>query len=335
MLPLGVVIPTKNSMPYLPRHVAGLRPWLDLAAEVVVVDSHSTDGTVDYLRANLVHPAMRFTSHPPGLYASWNHGIAQIRSEFVYLATTGDTITRNGICQLVEAANSLECDVVISKPTFCDQADKPLPDIIWPVDDIIITLDVTQPRKLHQLEAVIFAAVHTNGALTSSSASSLFRAEILRRHPFPTDFGTAGDAAWGAQHAAEVRWGVIAEKFSTFLVHPTNASADEKESFAGARRMDAVVREAGQTWCRNRTIKVEDLVRIGWSELLVVLAGYLDAKSKFDRLRRGGLPWSLNPAAWIARAQRNRLLVQLHELKRAALKVVRAEKCLSNLAASD
>jgi hypothetical protein len=66
MLPLGVVIPTKNSMPYLPRHVEGLRPWLDLAAEVVVVDSYSTDGTVDFLRANLGHPELRFTSHPPG-----------------------------------------------------------------------------------------------------------------------------------------------------------------------------------------------------------------------------------------------------------------------------
>src|SRR5438046_3368389 len=122
MLALGVVIPTKNSMAYLPRHVAGLQPWLELAAEVVVVDSHSTDGTVGFLRANLRHPALRFTDHPPGLYASWNHGVAEISSKYVFIATTGDTITREGVCQLVEAAESLGCDVVISKPTFCDAA---------------------------------------------------------------------------------------------------------------------------------------------------------------------------------------------------------------------
>ena len=109
-------------MAYLPRHVEGLRTWLDMAMEVVVVDSHSTDGTLDYLRANLRHPALRFTNHPPGLYASWNHGIAQIQSKYVSIATTGETITRDGVCKLVDAAESLECDVVISKPSFCDKS---------------------------------------------------------------------------------------------------------------------------------------------------------------------------------------------------------------------
>jgi glycosyltransferase involved in cell wall biosynthesis len=46
MLPLGVVIPTKNSMPYLPSHLEAMREWQDLAEEIVVVDSFSTDGSV-------------------------------------------------------------------------------------------------------------------------------------------------------------------------------------------------------------------------------------------------------------------------------------------------
>jgi len=326
MLPLGAVIPTKNSMPYLPRHVEGLKGWLDLAAEVVVVDSHSTDGTVDFLRANLTHPKLRFTNHPPGLYASWNHGIAQIRSKYTYIATTGDTITRDGLCKLNAVADSLDCDVVISKPTICGPAGQMLPDTSWPIDDIIATLEIVQPRRLHQLEAVVFAAAHPHGALTSSSASGLFRTETMQRHPFPTDFGTAGDGAWGAQHAAEVRWGVVSDRFSTFLLHPTNASAEEKRSYAGARRMDAVLRDAAGTWRSNGTIRDEDLALMKWSALLDVLTGFLDAKDKFDRLRRGSLPWSLNPAAWLARSQRNRLFTRLQELKRAALVAVRGKK---------
>jgi hypothetical protein len=54
---------------------------------------------------------------------------------------------------------------------------------------VIATLDVRQPRRLQPFEAVIFAAVHATNALTGSCASDLFRAEILQRHPFPTDFG--------------------------------------------------------------------------------------------------------------------------------------------------
>src|SRR4051794_30761037 len=122
MLPLGVVIPTKNSLPYLPAHLAGMREWLGLVEEVVVVDSFSTDGTVDFLKSNLSHPRVTYASHPPGLYASWNHGIAQIRSPYVFIATTGDLITPAGLQQLCQTAEMLACDVVISKPTFRNPA---------------------------------------------------------------------------------------------------------------------------------------------------------------------------------------------------------------------
>ena len=319
MLPLGVIIPTKNSMAYLQRHVEGLRPWLDLAAEVVVVDSHSTDGTVEFLRANLQHPALRFTSHPPGLYASWNHGIAQIQSQYVSIATAGDTITRDGLCKLVDAAESLECDVVISKPSFCDKSGRILPENSWPIDDIISTLGITAPRKLNKLEAVVFAVVHATGAITGSCASCLFRTATLKRFPFPTNFGTVGDGAWGWQHAAEVRWGVVPEKFSNFVVHPSNASQAEKQSFLTARRSDAVLRAGMESWRRSGVISDPDLARVGWNDLMSWLALYLDAKTAFDQNRHSAVTWLLNPRAWWNRLKRGRSARRLHKLKNEAL----------------
>jgi hypothetical protein len=319
MLPLGVVIPTKNSMPYLPRHVEGLRSWLDLAAEVVVVDSHSNDGTLDFLLANLKHPALRFTSHPPGLYASWNHGIAQISSRYVYLATTGDTITREGICKLVETAETLVCDVVISRPTFCDLSGQPGPATWWPADDVIATLDVNQPYRLRQIEAVIFAVAHAADALTGSCASDLFRTEILQSHPFPTDFGLSGDTAWSWMHAAEVSYGVVPDRVSTFLRHPTSASVTEKQSLLAARRADVVLRAAMDSWRQTGVMTEQTLPSALWEELMAWLTSYLDAKAAFDRNRRSSAPWVLNPRAWRNRIQRERATKQLHRLKHTAL----------------
>ncbi len=320
MLPLGVVIPTKNSMAYLPRHVEGLSSWLAMAAEVVVVDSHSTDGTVEFLRANLQHPALRFTNHPPGLYASWNHGIAQIQSKYVFIATTGDTITRDGVCKLVAAAESLECDVVISKPGFCDKSGRVLPDISWPIDDIVSTLGITAPRKLHALEAVVFAVVHATGAITGSCASCLFRAATLKRFPFPTNFGTTGDGAWGLQHAAEVCWGVVPEKFSNFVVHATNASLAEKQFSLMARRGDAVLRAGMESWRRSGVISDRDLACARWDDLIAGLTSYLDAKTAFDQNRRNAVPWILNPSAWWNRLKRGCSAKRLEKLKHEALR---------------
>lgn len=319
MLPLGVVIPTKNSMPYLPRHVEGLRPWLDLAAEVVVVDSHSTDGTLDFLRAHLKHPALRFTSHPPGLYASWNHGIAQISAPYVYLATTGDTITREGIGQLVATAESLVCDVVISRPNFCDLSGQIGPATRWPVDDLIATLGIQQAYRLRPVEAVVFAVVHAADALTGSCASDVFRTKVLQRHPFSADFGLSGDTAWSWMHAGEVSYGVVPDRVSTFLRHPTGASATEKRSFLAARRADVVLRAAMDSWRRTGVMTEQTLSRALWEELMAWLTSYLDAKAAFDRNRRGSTPWVLNPRAWRNRIQRERATKQLQRLKHTAL----------------
>src|SRR5436309_9508919 len=113
---LTVIVPTKNSRPYLPAHMASMREWLDLAAEVIVVDSESQDGTVDYLRSELKHPKVRYLAHPPGLYASWNFAISHVETEFVYISTAGDTITREGIETLLKTITSFNCDVALSKP---------------------------------------------------------------------------------------------------------------------------------------------------------------------------------------------------------------------------
>ena len=304
MLPLGVVIPTKNSLPYLPRHVEGLSPWLDLASEVVVVDSFSTDGTVDFLRKNLHHPGLRFTSHPPGLYASWNHGISQINAKYVFIATTGDTITRAGITKLVETADSLNCDVVISKPNFCDINGRALPDVFWPIDDIIATLGIKQPRKLHPMEAAIFAATNTGAAMMGSCASCVFRTETLKKFPFATDLGTVADGAWGRLHAAQVSWGVVADRFSNFLVHSPSSTTKEIKFKVPNKQIAGMLRDGVESWRVSCGISQEMLNSTGWNELISTLSSYLDAKMAFDQNRRSTIPWILNPNAWLNRFQR-------------------------------
>jgi hypothetical protein len=319
MLPLGVVIPTKNSMPYLPAHLEAMRAWQDLAREIVVVDSFSTDGSVDFIKARPSHPNLRFLSHPPGLYQSWNLGITNITQTFVYLSTTGDTITRDGLEQLVSAAESLEADVVISKPRFVARDGVPAGDVQWPIDDIIATLNITAPRKLTKLESVVFAMAHATGALLGSSASNLYRTRMLQRLPFPTDFGTGGDGAWGLLHAPEVAWAVMPGSFSTFLIHPTNASDDEKHSWRTARRPDQVLRAAMESWRNSGIVNDPESRDIGWEETLGALTSFLDAKAAFDQNRHGSVPWVVNPRAWQNRLERGRSARRLDELKRRAL----------------
>jgi hypothetical protein len=319
MLSIGVMVPTKNSVALLPEHLAAMRRWVDLAQEVVVVDSFSTDGTLDLLKANLGHPRVTFLQHPPGLYESWNYGLSRLTAKYAYIATIGDVISREGLQRLFETAQSLGADVVLSKPHFRDTQGRLLRDISWPIDDIIRTLGITQPRRLAKLETVLFALTNLTAAMTGSCASDLFRTEMLQRHPFPCGFGTAGDGPWGIERATDAVWAVVPERFSTFLKHASNASPTERVTYANAARFDDVARHALAAARNAGSLSPEDWALLRAEELLEGVSLYLDRKAEFDDRRRSRPPWILQPQAWHARSARNRAFRRLDHLKSEVL----------------
>jgi hypothetical protein len=224
--------------------------------------------------------------------------------------------------RLLETGEALGCDVVLSKPRFRAPNGQPLPDIDWPIDEIIRALHITRPRRLHKLEAVLFAMTNLTAALTGSCASDMFRTEVLQRYPFPSDFGTIGDGPWGLRHAADLVWAVLPERFSSFLKHPSNASEAEKASYAQASRLDQVAREAVAAARQAGTLAADELAQLQLEDLLLAVSAHLDSKSRFDQLRKSKLPWILQPQAWRIRSARNRAATQLQALKAQALRAI-------------
>lgn len=325
MLPISVLIPTRDCGALMPGHLQSLKGWIDLAEEVVVVDSDSKDGAVEMLRRGLAHPRLRCLSHPPGLYQSWNFGIQHISAQYFYISTVGDSITREGLEHLLAVAEEFQSGVVISKPAFMAEDTRPAADIRWPIDDLIQTLAVTRPRAVSWLECLLFTAVHLDGTLLGSSASNLYRTDALQKFPFPADFGKAGDAAWAARHFADLKWAVTPRKFSTFLRHRDWTAAAERQSWKTSTRLDQVLREAVQTAAANGVLSRAELEAHAVAELLDAAGLWLDGKQAFDLRRARRWPWHLNPAAWSARSLRNRQRRRLLQWRDRALVRLRTE----------
>ena len=104
---ISVVLPTYNCRSLLMPHLRSMEAWLDLADEVIVVDSRSTDGTLELIRAELRHPRLRIIERDRGLYQSWNEGIAATTGDWVYVSTAGDLITREQLLHLRAAGEAL------------------------------------------------------------------------------------------------------------------------------------------------------------------------------------------------------------------------------------
>jgi glycosyltransferase involved in cell wall biosynthesis len=325
MATLGVVLPTRNSMAHLPAHVAAVKPWLDLAREIVVVDSFSSDGTLEFLRRELNHPGIRFETHPPGLYASWNHGLGLLGTDFAYVATVGDTIERAGLQRMLEVAADFEADVVISKPRFVFPDGGAAADWRWPVDEITESLQLRKPAALPPLQALVFAIAHADAAMLGSSASNLYRPATFKRFPFPTDHGLGGDGKWGVIHAGEVRWVVFPDKVSTFLRHENQHDPAILKAWEKVQPASALAREAVERTIAAGRATRQELADAGVLAVLDSFATYFDSKQRLDRLRRGAWPWVLSLEAWRLRFGRGRRWRDLQACKRAALNRIRAD----------
>jgi hypothetical protein len=314
---LGLVIPTYNSRRYLERHVEGLLPWIDLVQEIVVVDSHSKDGSAEFLRERLSHPNLRIAQHPPGLYASWNHGIGLLKTEYFIMSTTGDTMSREGVEALLRCAERDRCDIVLSKPVFVDLEER-VHQICWPVDDVIEGLAPGESRTFSGLEALAYAAGRPDSALLGSSASNLYRTELFQRRPFPLDWGTAGDAGWAWHYAVEARWGAVAGEYSRFLVHPPQSDEKDRRP-TGNNRADQILLDAVPRWLASGAVAPQELAAIGWDRLLRCLTRYLDLKADLDAARSRRTPWFLRGSSWRKRRTRRTAFSTLQRARDRAL----------------
>jgi glycosyltransferase involved in cell wall biosynthesis len=306
--PIGVLIPTRNSAPLIQGHLQSLAPLLDTVEEIVVVDSDSRDGTVEIIQAQLRHPNLRVFQHPPGLYQSWNFGIGQIHAPYVYIATVGDSITREGLLRLLGVAERFKCDAVVSKPRFVDNEGRPAADTPWPIDDVIGALNIREPQLLQGIKLALFAITNITGALLGSSASNLYRTGCLKQRPFPTNFGTSGDGAWGIANALDFRLGITPERFSTFRLHPKSYSHAEYavddinwRYYELACATFAPRSPANERFC-------DEAARWRVRELLELMRQHLEWHRRLEIERGRKLPWIFNPVAWRARARRKYFL---------------------------
>jgi len=303
---IGIVLPTLNCISLLPAHLDSMQEWVDLVSEIVVVDSHSTDGTIELIRERLKHPALQIYSHPRGLYQSWNFGLSQLRTKYAYISTVGDSITRAGLEHLRAVAEKFQCDVVVSKPRLIATDGTLLPDEAnWPIDDVLSTLQITEPARFEGLKLFLFVMLNTTGAILGSSASNLYRAELLQQRPFPTNFGTVGDGAWGVANVFDYRLGVTPEIFSTFRHHPKAYSKKEyaMEDISGKLFLlaDETLRQRLAT---DVALRGED-ERIGCKNFTSLVGELREWQHRLEKLRRQKSFWIFNPAAWQARFKRN------------------------------
>jgi glycosyltransferase involved in cell wall biosynthesis len=230
-------MPTYNCLELTKAGLPHVRLWQDLADEIIVVDSFSTDGTAEYLAEHLRHPGLRVIRLPRGLYESWNEGIAATKGRHVYISTAGDTITREQLLHLLASLEEGGADAIVSRPVFISDSPEHRWIEGWRTARLLAAMPPDSVRMLSKEESCAYSFLDCPGSLLGSLASDLFRGDFLRARPFPTEYGRFGDTAWIMRHCADSRLAITSRVGSTFLHHSSEAPLSPEGHFRFYRRL--------------------------------------------------------------------------------------------------
>ena len=316
---LGVILPTLNCGRFIEAHIDSMRAWIEKVDEIVVVDSYSDDGTVEIIQDRLLHPRLTIHQRPRGLYQAWNYGIAQLQTKYTYVSTVGDSISSYGIDHLLKVAEEHYVDVVVSRPDFITEEGLPIKGPTWPVDKIINILGIKEPCPIGTITCLLFQLLTIPDAILGSSASNLYKTDIMKSCPFPTEYGTVGDGAWGIANVFKYRLAVTPEKFTSFRHHEKSYS---KDAYKVANLNNSLFKLMEQTVLDHAKETPEFRKKYETyhlKEMLGLVSMWFDKQITLEAKRDNWLPWVLNPSAWYLRLTRDETRRKLHKLINSAL----------------
>jgi hypothetical protein len=219
LLPVSVIIPTRNCRDELIEHLKMMHPVFEKAAQVIGVDGSSHDGTAEVLREfTESRPNAKFLSLPPGLYEGWNAAVSEAQQPWVYFSTIGDWTTYAGLDRLLREAEEYLADVVVSPPRMVQGKNRQSVQIRWPIHFLLEGRDELSAVLLKQSEAILWATSFLPSSFLGSSASNLYRTQLMQQYPFPVDFERAGDTAWTIEVCSFSKFLMLRDTIADFMV---------------------------------------------------------------------------------------------------------------------
>jgi len=280
-LPVTIVLPILNCGDKLGAHLDQLAEVLSNVQAVVVVDSHSEDGSLDLAKEKISHPRVEFLTVPRGLYAAWNAGISTARTPYVSISTIGDGISLVGIQHLVEVAEAFSADVVISPPRCVGSGGVKAESRRFPIHQLLDVGGIVAPVLLPPWLAYTLATGFSIESLLGSSAGNIYRSSLLQACPFPTEFGKAGDTAWFRRVVLESRVVITPQVVANFLLdqdHGVKAQGDVSDLL---EKLNAVSNLALDKWQPSNS---EDVVPLRILNQWRTLAG-ISPEQTLDAVR--------------------------------------------------
>ena len=225
---VSVVLPNLNNRRFLVDRLDSivnqtLEDW-----ELVIVDSFSDDGAWELIQEYAARdPRIRASQAPrEGIYPGLNRCIEQAVGEYVYIATSDDTMDPTCLETMALGLDEhRECDICHTPLRVIDERGDPI-DGVWrkyPVARFLGPL-IDQPHiRRAPFDGVLHCAVVT---VFSSLTQILIRRSVFEKVGlFRNDWGPEGDFEWGMRAALVSSTLYLPEEVATWRRYELQATA--------------------------------------------------------------------------------------------------------------
>jgi len=289
---VSICVPNLNTRPYLEERFETIFKQTLQEWEMIVCDSYSDDGSWEYIQELAAHePRMRiFQSPRNGIYAGFNDCIRKARGEYVYIATSDDTMMPECLERMVaELDATSDCNICQCELVVIDEKGVPRPaEDQWDKYTLgAYSRNLVQMRNKRYAphDGVVHPALFT---ICTSITQLLIRRVVFDRVGlFDGTWGTIGDYEWEMRAGFTENCLYIPEKLATWRIHGAQATQNVESVENRLKMIDmsrqAYARAVNVAGANLSKIDIEDVVYCLKRD--VVEMGYASGTSVIQRLR--------------------------------------------------
>ena len=252
---VSIVLPNLNYRVFLESRLDSILAQTFTDWELIVVDGYSDDGAWELIQDYASRDSrLRISqSQRLGIYDAINRCISQARGEYIYIATSDDTMEPDCLDRMVAALDAHpECGLCHCSLRVIDEQGRTL-EGMWrgfPVGKFFGDLVDVPHIRLAPHDGILHAAVY---AVYVSLTTLLIRRSVFERVGlFREDWGSECDFEWGMRASLVTSTLHLPEELATWRLHDAQATAGlVLASSARHRRLAEMVEAALQILVRE------------------------------------------------------------------------------------
>ena len=163
-----------------------------------------------------------------GLYPNWNRCVERAKGEYVYIATSDDTMAPDCLEKLVRALDSHpDCDLAHCPLIIIDEAGATRADPVWPDCTIFARGMPDLVKRPHIRRAPYDGLIHITGEHVVLSMTQLLirRSLFAKIGPFGSRWGSVSDFNWEMKAGLVANMIHVPDTWASWRLHALQATA--------------------------------------------------------------------------------------------------------------